>query len=465
MCYSRVALMLSMALVLALSPQVTHAQRKQVLTNPEAQAPLTDTAPGLKRNEFQAGKAVAEANKIVQPLPLTAEERDTAIASIDRHLTEETEGLKAKLKNVLPDELAVLAKTTNWNADQQNALVVALRANDPAAAFAAWTQGSPRDTAGAEIVARQTEARRTFARLEQNVHNKTSIVQDLSDLETTLNKIISATKGADEVVAALGTLKTWAEVRKLVEAVTPDGGRTARLPTGKVPLIYDPALAVGKAIVLGHDAVLIGNQGKGPISIRQGMAAEALGMPIVTGKPVRDSEGQEVTSGVLLVNPPTSSSMISYTVEGNRYEMQPGMTQHLPGAGQRWTIEYDRGGNFGVDGYTVSDGTYYFTPTDTGWQLYKQRFDIVLDNSQNPQEFHYLLEGERASVPPNGTKTIKSIYPMVVHFDRANGSEIVAKSLNFSGNVQIGVNVADNKWDLFPTNENQRAVSNLKLFE
>ncbi len=330
MCYCRVALSLSMLLLLAISPQSSYAQRKQVQTNPEAQAPLTDTAPGLKRNEFQAGKAVAEANKIVQPLPLTAEERDTAIASIDRHLTEDTEALKAKLKNVLPDELAVLAKTTNWTADQQNALVVALRASDPAAAFAAWTQGSPRDTAGAEIVARQTEARRIFARLEQNVHNKTSIVQDLTDLETTLNKIISATKGTDEVVAALGTLKTWAEVRKLVEAVTPDGGRTARLPTGKVPLIYDPALAVGKAIVLGHDAVLIGNQGKGPITIRQGIAAEALGMPIVTGKPVRDAEGQEVTSGVLLVNPPTSSTMISYTVEGNRYEMQPGMTQHLP---------------------------------------------------------------------------------------------------------------------------------------
>ncbi len=113
----------------------------------------------------------------------------------------------------------------------------------------------------------------------------------------------------------------------------------------------------------------------------------------------------------------------------------------------------------------MSDGTYYFTPTDTGWQLYKQRFDVVLDNSQNSQEFHYLLEGERASVPPNGTKTIKSIYPMVIHFDRANGTEIVAKLLNFSGNVQIGVNVADNKWDLFPTNENQRAITNLKLFE
>lgn len=409
MCYCRVALSLSMLLLLAISPQSSYAQRKQIQTNPEAQAPLTDTAPGLKRNEFQAGKSVAEANKILQPLPLTAEERDSAIASIDRHLTEDTEALKAKLKNVLPDELAVLAKTTNWTADQQNALVVALRASDPAAAFAAWTQGSPRDTAGAEIVARQTEARRIFARLEQNVHNKTSIVQDLTDLETTLNKIISVTKGTDEVVAALGMLKTWAEVRKLVEAVTPDGGRTARLPTGKVPLIYDPALAVGKAIVLGHDAVLIGNQGKGPITIRQGIAAEALGMPIVTGKPVRDAEGQEVTSGVLLVNPPTSSTMISYTVEGNRYEMQPGMTQHLPGAGRQWTVEYDRGGNFGVDGYTVSDGTYYFTPTDTGWQLYKQRFDVVLDNAQYSQEFHYLLEGERASVPPNGTKTIKSI--------------------------------------------------------
>ena len=34
-----------------------------------------------------------------------------------------------------------------------------------------------------------------------------------------------------------------------------------------------------------------------------------------------------------------------------------------------------------------------FTPTDLGWQLYRQRFEIVLDNTQNNQEFNCIFQG------------------------------------------------------------------------
>jgi len=433
--------------------------------NPNAQPPISNTAGGVQQNVVEPGKSVADPNKIIEPIPLNALERESALAAIDAHIADEAADLKTKLKNILPDELAELAKTAGWAPDKQAAFVVAFRAGDPAAIYTAWTQGNPQDTAGAEIVSRQAAVRRAFARLEDTVRAKGSVSQDLADLETSLGKITASTPGAIEVVAALSTLKTWAEVRKLVDAVTPDNGRTARLPVGKISLIYDSSLPPGKAIVLSPNAVMIGNQGKGPIMIRSGIAAEALGMPIVTGEPVPDAQGDPVYSGVLLINRPTTNATLTYNVNGNRYVIEPGMTQRLPDTTPVWQVDYDRGGGFGVSTYTVTAGTYFFTPTDKGWQLYKQRFDVVLDNSQSNQEFNFLLNDEKMVVPANGTKTISSIYPMVIRYDRGNGSELAAKLLNFNGTVQIGVNVADNRWDIFPTNNNQRAVSNLKLFE
>jgi hypothetical protein len=61
-----------------------------------------------------------------------------------------------------------------------------------------------------------------------------------------------------------------------------------------------------------------------------------------------------------------------------------------------------------------------------------------------------------------GNRTI----PIVVRFDRGNGSEFVAKAVPFSiGNAQVGVNATDNLRDLFPTNENRREVSDVRPFK
>jgi len=443
-----------------------YSQGVQPNLNPDAQQGVASTTNRLQPNVIEAGKSAADPNKVVQPIPLNAVERETALAGIDRHIGEEAAELKAKLNNILPDELAVLSKTVGWTADKQSAFVVAFRAGDPAAIYAAWTQGNPQDTAGAEIAARQAAVRRAFAHLEESIRANASITQDLADLEMSLGKVASSTPGASEVVATLGTLKTWSEVRKLVDAVVPDNGRIAKLPVGKVPLIFDPSLPIGTAIVLGQNAVMIGNQGRGPIMIRSGVAAEALGMPIVTGQPVPVAQGEQpITSGVLLINAADTGAKVTYNVDGYRYTMAPGQTQKLSPTTTSWTVEYDRGASFGPASYTVTQGTYYFVPTDRGWQLYRQRFDVVLDNSQSNQEFNFLVNDEKMVVPANGTKTISSIYPMVIRYDRGNGTELTARMLNFSGIVQIGVNVADNRWDVFPTNNHQRAMANLKLFE
>ena len=140
------------------------------------------------------------------------------------------------------------------------------------------------------------------------------------------------------------------------------------------------------------------------------------------------------------------------------------MGQHLQPAPQ-WVVEFDRGEGLGLTANTVTDGTYYFTPTDKGWQLYKERFEVVLDNSQNPEEFHFLFHGKAMTIPANGTMKLDGIYPLVVKFDRGNGSDLGVKSMQIVGTVQVGVNPTDNLWDLFPTSENQREVTKLKLFQ
>lgn len=221
-------------------------------------------------------------------------------------------------------------------------------------------------------------------------------------------------------------------------------------------------MPIGKAIVLSDAAVLVGNHRRGPISITSGNAAEALGMPVVTSTPIPDAQGTQSRSGVLLVNAKDSGGNVRYGLNGNNYIMEPGMSQRLPVG--RWVVEYDRGGSFGSATYELTDGTYYFTPTsDKGWQVYKQRFDVVLDNSENPHDFNYLFHGEKLVVPANGTRTIGGIYPIVVQFDRGNGT-VSTKAFNFSGTVQIGVNATDNLWDVFPAEGGKREPTKAQLF-
>lgn len=199
------------------------------------------------------------------------------------------------------------------------------------------------------------------------------------------------------------------------------------------------------------------------MSIAEGNAAQALKLPIVTGSPIPEAEGDEITGGTVVVNPSSSRATINYNINGNHYVMEPGMRQKLPGD-RKCVIEFDRGQNFGQSAYTLAPGTYHFTPSDLGWQLYRQRFDVVLDNSQSNQEFHFVFQGEDTAVPAQATKSISSIYPIIVRFDRGNGADFVAKEIKASGDVQIGVNATDNLWDLFPTSDNKRELSNIKPF-
>jgi hypothetical protein len=418
----------------------------------------------VRPNAFEPNKPVAMTNKIVKPIPLTAETQRNALANIDQHLAGHIADLNEKLKTVLPDELDMLSKTAGWKPEDQQALVVALRAVDPTAVYEAWAKGNPLDTAGAEVAGRETDVKRLMARLEQDVEkNKAAIRQDVADLEAAVGKL-AATPAAADLTEAVKTLMTYANARHLIDSATPQKGLVAKLPTGNVTMIFDPSLPRTTAVVLSDECMLIGNEGHGSLVISTGNAAEALGLPIVTATALAEAEGEEITDGVVIINPKRSRGTVNYNINGHHYISEPGFKQHLQ-AGPQWVIEYHRGGNFGSSRYTLTPGTYHFTPTDLGWQLYRQRFEIVLDNSQSNQEFNFIFRGEDLTVPAGSTQTLNSDYPIVARFDRGNGSQFVAKQVPITvGTVQIGVSASDNLWDLFPTNENRRETAKLKPF-
>jgi hypothetical protein len=221
-------------------------------------------------------------NKLIMPIPLSAAEQDQALASVDRHVNDEIEHLKARLKDILPDELATLALTNGWTQEHQNGLVAALRTGEPTAVYEAWTQGDAKDVAGAEAAARQTQVRRDVTRLQHDAQKAATASQDFADLETALGKLATSKPAAGEVGKSLDQLKTWIDIRVYLERANADAGAIAQLPTGKVAIIHDPSLAFGTALILSKDAVMVGSNQRGAAQITFGNVAEALGFAVCT---------------------------------------------------------------------------------------------------------------------------------------------------------------------------------------
>jgi hypothetical protein len=76
--------------------------------------------------------------------------------------------------------------------------------------------------------------------------------------------------------------------------------------------------------------------------------------------------------GVTIRNPGATVVTLSYTIDSRRsHDLAAGESQQLTEKG-RYLIEFDRGGDFGRARYTIAEGTYEFTLTDHGWELYRQ---------------------------------------------------------------------------------------------
>lgn len=77
--------------------------------------------------------------------------------------------------------------------------------------------------------------------------------------------------------------------------------------------------------------------------------------------------------GVIVRNPAKSEVTLAYIIDDSReFSIAAGESQRLVERG-KYTVEFDRGGQFGTARYTISEGLYEFTQTDHGWELYRQK--------------------------------------------------------------------------------------------
>ncbi|HVA48979.1 MAG TPA: hypothetical protein VNH11_21635 [Pirellulales bacterium] len=427
-----------------------------------ARRPL-DRPGALRRNEMPVRNTDSMINEVVTPIPLTENRLEAAQEGVDRQIRDLIEDLRPQMRQLFPDKLEALSGTAGWNPACRTALTKALRSGDPEQIYEVWLEAEPNNAAGAERIAREAELQRAFKHLEQSGEEGDATTAQIEDLRDALDKLAVSEEKAGELAGALDELNTWVQIQETLDEAEPDIGAATVLPKGRVKLIKNPNLSVGTAVVLNDSTVMVGSRGHGGVEIARGNAAEALGLPVVNDDPLPDAEGAPQRSGTLIMNPRKYGETIRYVLNGEEYIMRPGTSQRLP-TGWPWRIEYDRGANAGVAEYSLSDGTYVWTPTEHGWQLFKQRYDVTIDNTRNPKDFHFVVNDEPMMVRARHTRTVRNAYPIVIEYDRGNGSHMASKAINFSGNVEVGINAEDNLSDMFPEQRNAKRAEEPDLF-
>lgn len=226
-------------------------------------------------------------------------------------------------------------------------------------------------------------------------------------------------------------------------------GQTVPIPTGPVNIVYHPKLPDRQVVVVNAQTVMIGTGGLGSFRMERGFVAEALGRRLGHTSPLHENQSKLVRSGVVVVNP--THARVRFVFGRHEVVLEPGFQQALVGEGE---ISFDRGGGKGAARYTLEPGSYEFTVNEKGWDIFSKTYKVTLSNEGNLEPFHYVVQGEGASLGPEQSATHESKYPILIRFDRGDGS--ATKQIRWEKShdtVQVAVNPDDNLWDLFAASE------------
>jgi hypothetical protein len=240
--------------------------------------------------------------------------------------------------------------------------------------------------------------------------------RDLDNFEKDFGDLVDSTDDLTDDLDVIGEDSFWID---LMDHANPGGG----LPPGMgTQIIYVPNMPAGQIVSLGNGTVLVGTGGAtNGVVIMTGNAAQVAGLSVGIGQPVPDTDAELMLSGVLLVN--LGEQTVNYNVNSDQFSMTPDYRQVLPG-GQTWEVEFDRGGEHGKTKYGIADGTYGFTPTDDGWELFEQpESKVTIDNTSNEFPFNYILNNTQQTVAAGQANEHSSPYPLVIRFDNGAGQE------------------------------------------
>ena len=113
-----------------------------------------------------------------------------------------------------------------------------------------------------------------------------------------------------------------------------------------------------------------------PVVVRYAPVYPIVVRPAVRVYSVLPSNPAPIILRVAVVNPAATGATLSFSIDGERYDLAPGARQEMRLAGLR-TIEFDRGQDFGQASYSLLEGVYTFKATAQGWDLQRQPYGLV----------------------------------------------------------------------------------------
>lgn len=222
------------------------------------------------------------------------------------------------------------------------------------------------------------------------------------------------------------------------------------LPSGAMHVVACPPLGQDQMLLLPGGDVLAGTGGVGDYGVARVDAAELLGVPIGVGEPMPEhawNSSNVVDSGILIVNPAENGQRVSFTVGDRTYRLDAGYQQRI--AEDEAVVQFTSGRNRRAIRYTLRDGTYAFESTREGWNLFRRSFRLAVDNRASDAEFNYAIGTNSQQVSPGALKAHNSSYPLLVRFDRGDGSLAMKRLTEPATTLVVAVDPGNGLWDLF----------------
>lgn len=408
-----------------------------------------------KKNKAPVKKVAAKRNTVMNSanfLALSNQDIQRANEKLQGQQEKSIDEIEADLQDKLPpSDTDLITQMQNAGIDpatQQQILDAKNRGDAGTVQILFANNSMPPNAAGAADLANKINLQNDLNDLRQRNKDGDLSPRDIERFANQNKNLFPPGPDRDHFFDHMDDMTQTAEVQQLLGGATPNPGMNG-LGGGTVTVIHNPNLPNGTVINLGNGSVMVGTGGQGDLNVGTSSLAEAMGLPVANSQPVPESDATIPTSGVVLRNGADNEATISYVINDKyEYTMKAGHIQSL-GEG-KWVVRYDKGGSHGEAKYTLSEGTYEFTPSDNGWALFSKKYDVTIDNSGNPNEFHYVVNNVAAKVDAYATKTHNSKYPLEVRFDRGDGKGEERKVLD-GGTFQVAVSPGDNLWDLYST--------------
>ena len=236
-------------------------------------------------------------------------------------------------------------------------------------------------------------------------------------------------------------------------------------PSGMCNCIMMPCLPADEVCMVRPGCCMVGTGGEGIIGVVSCDASELVDMPLGVGESTSETSinyADGARSGVLIINPAENDAEINFVLDNSSHDVAAGFSRNFTGK-DSWVIRFNRGSSKKDARYVIEPGTYVFVPGDNGWELFRRKIKVSVQNN-GQDEFNYLVDNEHAKAEPGETLTHTSAYPIFIRFDCGisldSETSLDSEKRIVDSNLKLAVAVDPQSggWDLFPADNVQKSA-------